>query len=137
MINNFTLSATNKQDAMTVLQELIREPWTILIVFGDSLEAQKALQICNAKINSGHPYYAGVRCVQIPAPILVLPWLSSLRVKPEAQIDWSNIQNYLICSISAVYNNIGYVYVTEKYFEYPESKTDRLILKALAADLLF
>ncbi|KOP37801.1 hypothetical protein DBB36_10790 [Flavobacterium sp. WLB] len=135
MIQNFTLSSTNAEDATSTLSELISDPWTFLVVLGNSTEAQNALQICYKKINSGHPYYKGVRCIHIPIPSLVLPLLKSLRVKPEVQIDWNNSQNYLITCISAVYNNIGYIYSAQNYFNIPEAKTDRLVLKALAADL--
>lgn len=135
MIQNFTLSSTDAQDATATLSSLIADPWTFLVVLGNSNEAQNALQICYTKINSGHPYYRGVRCVHIPVPALVLPLLKSLRVKPDVQIDWNNAQNYLITCISAVYNNIGHIYTAQKYFEIPEAKTDRLVLKALAADL--
>lgn len=135
MINNFILSTTNAEEAMATLHSLIIEPWTVLVVFGNSKESTKALKICHSKINSGHPYYAGVRCVHIAVPALVMPWLRSLHIKPDTEIDLDNIQNYLIISISAVYNNVGYAYSTQKYFEYPEAKTDRLVLKAQAADL--
>lgn len=135
MIQNFTLSGTNAADATATLNKLITDPWIFLVVLGNSTEAQRALDVCYTKINSGHPYYKGVRCIHIPAPALVLPLLKNLRVKPDVQVDWSNVQKYLVTCISAVYNNIGYIYTAEKYFEVPEAKTDRLVLKALAADL--
>lgn len=134
MITNTTLSATNSQQALSTLQSLIKEPWTILAVLGNDQSAQQALQICYSKINSGHPYYAGVRCLHIPAPKLVLAWFKSSRQNPDINIDWDNM-SYLILSISAVFNNIGYAYTAQKYFEFPEAKTDRLVLKAQAADL--
>ncbi|WP_264530046.1 hypothetical protein [Flavobacterium sp. N502540] len=135
MIQNFTLSSTNAKDANATLNKLISDPWTFLVVLGNTTNAKKALDTCYAKINSGHPYYKGVRCIHIPVPELVLPLLKNLRVKPDVQLDWNDVQKYLITCISAVYNNIGFVYTAEKYLESPEPKTDRLVLKALAADL--
>lgn len=135
MITPLILSNTDAVQAKAALKNLFNEPVTIILVIGNTANAQSALQKISSSINSGDHFYKGVRVVQAPSPNLIKDLLSSLKINPRlTSIQWNDMNSYLLFSISNVFHNIGEAVLVSKYGNRPKYYIEKLVLMALAFD---
>jgi hypothetical protein len=136
MANPIILSETNIEEAQSTFNHwLNNEPVTLLIILGKHDVAIQALTKANEMINSGSVYYASVRAVHAPNAECIMPNLKQLKVNPDIKpIDWNNIGQYAILSISNKYNNIGEIISNIDFPIYPGGKINKLVRRAITFD---
>jgi len=137
MISPFILSNTNSNDAQNEFKRILtEEPVTVLLVLGNGEDATLAVTTASDKINSGSSNYASVRVVQCKTPAFILDQLKALKYNPdEVSLNWNQVSNYLLISISNVYNNIGMLTTKDEFGSGPEGYIDMSIIFAQAADV--
>ena len=135
MIEAITLSANSKGEANNAFDQLLNEPVTLILVLGDSPNAQAAIQKLNFHINSDDVFYKGVRAVHVPKVSFIIDKLKSFETNPRLEpIQWQAIDSYLLMSLSNVFHNIGETVFSSKYNNRPKYYIERLIMMALAYD---
>lgn len=135
MINPIILSDIFPDEAQTVFNHWIQnEPVTLLVIIGNDELAIKALKTANTKINSGSNF-ASVRAVHAKNPEYIKSILDQLHLKPGLNlINWNDMSNYILLSISNKYNIIGKVISRAEFPQGPEGYINLAILYAQAAD---
>lgn len=135
MINPTVLSGSNADDAQMAFTLCINDITTLLVALGTQEEALKALSVSNELINSGFANYASVRAVHAPNPAYILPQLMKLKPNPDMKkIDWNNIANYAILSISNKSNYIGEAFSNKDFRDNEKGKISFLVLQAQSID---
>lgn len=136
MIDPIILSDTNEEEALAVYNLWLNDKYTLLVVPGTHQEAVQALEAANDKVNSGHVHYASVRVVHAPKPEFIVPDLKFLKVNPKLKkIEWQNIGQYAILSISNKYNNLAYIFNNAEMQDNIRGKINYMVLQAQANDL--
>lgn len=135
MIDPIILSETNADEAKITFANWVSDMYTLIVVTGTHPEALQALSVSNELVNSGYQNYNSTRVIHALRPEFILPVLMQLKVNPEAGlINWSDIRQYAVLSISNKFNHIGFIFRNEDFRDEQKGKINYLILQAQAID---
>lgn len=133
MIKNIILSETDGDSAQQKFSNALADIYTLLVVLGKGNESKTALENAYDNINNS-PFNQSVRCIHAPKPGFIMEQLHDLSTGPGLAIDWDDMDQYLVLSVSNKYNKIAAILTPEEYLEFPETYIDDLIVSAEAAD---
>ena len=135
MITPILLSETNADDAQMAFTLCLNDIYTLLVALGTHSEALKALSVSGELINSGSANYSSVRAIHAPKPEFILPLLLRLKTNPDMnKIDWDQVGQYAIISISNHQNYIGGNFTNSEFRGDEKGKISYIILQAQSVD---